>query len=117
MFKKISSSDLQGNIIRQDERYTVIDVDVLKSMTLSRTILQPSQKTGGHAHDGLEEIYIFESGYGTMRLAPRGAKEATVLDVKAGDIVLIEGGTYHQVINSSNCESFSFLAIFQRYER
>lgn len=116
MFKKISSSDLQGNIIRQDERYTVIDVDVLKSMTLSRTILQPAQKTGGHSHDGLEEIYIFESGCGTMKLIPRGG-EAKVVEVKAGDIVLIEEGTYHQVINSSNCESFSFLAIFQRYER
>lgn len=116
MFKKISSSDLQGNIIRQDERYTVIDVDVLKSMTLSRTILQPSRSTGGHAHDGLEEIYIFESGYGTMKLIPRGGV-AQVIDVKAGDIILIEEGTYHQVTNSSNCESFSFLAIFQRYDR
>lgn len=112
-YQVIHSDDLEGKILRQDERYTVIDVEFLKNLTLSRTILQPSQATGGHKHDDLEEIYIIESGNGFIELETLGNK----IPITEGSIIQIKGGIWHRVFNSSSSKSLSFLSIFQKYDR
>lgn len=112
-YQIVTSNHLKGKILRQDERYTVIDVEFLENLTLSRTILQPEQATGGHKHDDLEEIYIFESGEGFIELETEGNR----IHVSEGSIVQIKGGVWHRVFNVSDCRSLSFLSIFQKYDR
>lgn len=108
---KVNQVDIGGEIIRDTEVYQVIDNKLLNNLTLSKTILYPTQKTGGHSHEGLEEVYFFKSGRGIMKL------DGTEFPVKEGDIVLIPGGAFHQVFNTMTDEDLIFVCVFQSYTR
>ena len=82
------------NIVKQDERYVVTDNNILNNLVASTTYLNPSHSTTGHKHPGQEEVYIFMQGSGSMEIDER------TLEVKAGDVVLIEDGEFHRVHNS-----------------
>ena len=108
---KVNTEDIGGKLIRDTEVYQVIDNEFLNNLTLSKTILYPLQRTGGHSHDGLEEVYFFQSGTGRMQL------DEDFMPVKGGDIVLIPAGAYHRVYNDMIDEDLEFVCVFQRYER
>jgi mannose-6-phosphate isomerase-like protein (cupin superfamily) len=108
---KVSQEDICGEIIRDTDVYQVIDNKFLDNLTLSKTILYPTQKTGGHSHEGLEEVYFFKTGTGIMKL------DETEIPVHAGDIVLIPTGAFHQVFNTMTDEDLEFVCVFQSYTR
>lgn len=108
---KVNKEDIGGELIRDTEVYQVIDNNFLNNLTLSKTILYPLQRTGGHSHEGLEEVYFFQSGDGRMQL------DDEFIQVKGGDIVLIPAGAYHRVYNDMIDEDLEFVCVFQRYER
>jgi mannose-6-phosphate isomerase-like protein (cupin superfamily) len=108
---KINKDDIGGELIRDTHVYKVIDNKYLNNLTLSKTILNPLQQTGGHKHEGLEEVYFFIRGFGRMEL------DDEVIIVKDGDIVLIPDGAFHKVYNESQRETLEFNCVFQSYER
>jgi mannose-6-phosphate isomerase-like protein (cupin superfamily) len=112
---KVNKEDIGGEIIRDTHVYQVIDNKFLNNLTLSKTILYPLERTTGHSHDGLEEVYFFISGMGRMQLDHENTE--TMLSVRAGDIVLIPAGAYHRVYNDTDDQNLEFICVFQKYER
>lgn len=112
----------EGRLIKEDDRYTVTDVNTLNNMTVSETILKPGKATSGHHHDGLEEVYIFTSGNGLMILQEMDSdgefksETCRVYAVEAGDTICVPAGWFHKVDNTSN-DDLVFTAIFQKYDR
>ena len=83
---KINLDDQDSKIIKQNETYTLIDNTDLNGLIVSKTILHPLKETGGHNHEGQEEVYQFVSGKGTMVVGDMQ------FSVSPGDIVLIPDG-------------------------
>jgi len=109
---KVTTDNLLGNIIRDNDVYVVEDNRKLKNMVLSKTILHPNKQTSGHSHEGLEEIYFFKSGSGTMQL------DEETFEVSSGDIVMIPDGAFHKVFNKSGSkQDLIFVCVFQSYDR
>ncbi|EQA7786785.1 glucose-6-phosphate isomerase family protein [Acinetobacter baumannii] len=114
----ITNITYQGRRIKEDDRYTVTDINTLKNMTVSETVLNAGKATSGHHHDGLEEVYIFTKGQGLMILGEpteNGWNNREYV-VSEGSTVCVPAGWFHRVINDSNSELI-FTAIFQTYER
>jgi mannose-6-phosphate isomerase-like protein (cupin superfamily) len=107
---KVSIDDIGGEVIRDNDVYTVQDNQLLNNLVLSQTRLKPGKETTGHHHEGLEEVYFFNSGFGRMKLGDE------MLDVKSGDVVLIPGGIFHKVYNDSD-DMLVFTCVFQYYKR
>jgi mannose-6-phosphate isomerase-like protein (cupin superfamily) len=63
------------------------------NQSLAEATVPPGSSTIAHYHRASEEIYVFTSGAGVMRL---GDEEAPV---RAGDSVVIAPGTPHQLVN------------------
>jgi len=103
---KYSNWTIGGKIVRDDERYVVKDNTDLKNLVLSSTRLKPNQSTGGHAHEGQEEIYFFALGDGTMQL------NDTMIEVTAGDTVMVPDGAFHRVFNNDENTSMYFICVF-----
>ena len=87
----VKIDNIQGELIKDNETYTLRDNTLLNNLVVSSTDLKPYQSTNGHTHPGQEEVYYFVKGAGTMYLddVPRF--------VEAGDVVLIEDGVHHRV--------------------
>jgi mannose-6-phosphate isomerase-like protein (cupin superfamily) len=62
--------------------------------SLAEATVPPGGETVEHYHRTTEEIYLFTSGAGRMRL---GEEES---DVRAGDTVVIEPGVRHKLWNA-----------------
>ena len=102
---KLNILDIGGNIVKNDERYVVKDNSSLKNLVVSSTDLKPGKSTSGHSHPGQEEVYNFIKGSGNMKI------DEEIFSVSEGDIILIEDGQFHQVINNSN-ENLYFVCVF-----
>jgi mannose-6-phosphate isomerase-like protein (cupin superfamily) len=102
----IKEDGFEGTLIKDNEQYTLIDNTMLQKMVVSKTILKPGQKTNGHYHDDIEEVYIFQKGYGKIKVGDK------IKEVKAGDVVIIPEGDFHRVYNGSDEEVFVFIAVF-----
>jgi len=102
---KYSNYEVGGKIVKQDDRYTVIDNTELKNLVLSSTRLNPGKSTSGHKHPGQEEVYQFISGNGRMEL------DEESFDVQPGDYVLIKDGVFHRVHNTGT-EPLYFVCVF-----
>ncbi len=110
---KISLEEFPQKVkpIRDNEVYSVHDLDVLKHLMVSMTILHPGKCTKGHAHEGdQEEVYIFLEGSGEMQL------DQEKFPVKKGDVVLIKSRVFHKVFNTQKEGDLKFLCIFEKYE-
>ena len=105
----ISQYKKSATLIRHNSTYKVYDLMDLKGLILSLTELRPQKETNGHAHDDADEVYFFVKGAGKMK---NGDK---TIRVKAGDVVLVHRGDFHQVINPAKT-SMSFWCVFQKYE-
>ena len=93
------------SVVKEDERYIVTDNDTLKRLVTSTTELNASHSTTGHSHAGQEEVYIFRSGSGEMEINEKR------FEVNAGDIIFIEDGDFHRVLNTSR-ELLEFVCVF-----
>jgi len=83
--------NIEGKIVKEDDRYIVKDNTSLNNLVISTTTLHPDKSTSGHKHEGQEEVYIFMKGSGKMELDDKE------FDVKEGDLILIEDGVFHRV--------------------
>ena len=63
------------------------------NQSLAQATVPPGAATEAHYHRVSEEIYLFTSGSGRMRMA---GEEAAV---RAGDMVVIPPGAEHQLVN------------------
>jgi len=111
---KININDVGGALVKEDDRYVVKDNTDLKNLVVSSTNLNPGKQTTGHFHTGQEEVYIFVKGMGRMLLGTQDADNLTINEdfaVKQGDVVLIEDGKFHRVVNDSEDELY-FVCVF-----
>ena len=85
-----------------------------------KTIIQPSESTGGHRLIESEVVYVFLSGVGQMEVIEYSNHEAghgtnpsfgiehkAELSIVSGDIVLAEEGDYIKVNNTSDQEQLT----------
>lgn len=107
---KINVDNLCGEVIRDNEIYIVEDNTFLNNLTVSKTTLYPGKQTGGHSHEGLEEVYTFVKGEGIMII------DDTEQECGPGDIFMIPDGSFHQVRNTGDI-NLEFVCIFQKYTR
>jgi oxalate decarboxylase/phosphoglucose isomerase-like protein (cupin superfamily) len=96
---KFSSTDVGGEIVKDNETYQLKDNKTLKNLVLSSTKLYRGQQTRGHRHQGQEEVYFFIQGRGKMIV---GEETDTPFEVGPGDIILIPDGAFHRVINDGD---------------
>lgn len=88
---KLTIDDIGGEVVKEDDRYVVKDNKLLNNLVVSSTKLEPTKSTSGHSHAGQEEVYYFVKGSGKMELDDK------TVNVKVGDVVLIEDGVFHRV--------------------
>ena len=93
--------DIGGEVIKDNETYRLTDNKSLKNLVLSQTVLHRDQHTRGHRHPGQEEVYFFIRGNGKMRV---GEETDQPFPVVAGDVILIEDGVFHRVINDGDTD-------------
>ena len=92
--------NIEGKIVKEDDRYIVKDNTSLNNLVVSSTLLHPSKSTSGHKHKGQEEVYMFMKGSGRMELDDKE------FDVKEGDLILIEDGVFHRVHNTGKVDLY-----------
>jgi len=97
--------DIAGKVVKEDERYIVKDNTELNNLVVSSTCLNAKKSTSGHRHAGQEEVYIFVQGSGQMELDHR------IIDVKAGDTILIQDNVFHKVHNNTDL-GLEFICVF-----
>ena len=103
---KFNILDIGGEVVKEDEKYVVKDNSMLKNLVVSSTDLKPGKSTSGHTHKGQEEVYHFVKGSGLMKI------DEDTFPVQEGDVILIEDGRFHQVINDSD-KNFYFVCVFE----
>ena len=103
---KVQQDNISGKTVKNNDTYVVIDNTSLNGLVVSKTILHPMKETGGHSHNGQEEVYQFVHGTGVMQVGNNNFK------VSVGDIVLIPDGLFHKVWNTSNVEDLVFVCVF-----
>ena len=111
---KINIDDIGGALVKEDDRYVVKDNTDLNNLVVSSTNLSPEKQTTGHTHAGQEEVYIFVKGMGRMLLGTQENDNISINEdfaVKQGDVVLIEDGKFHRVVNDSEDELY-FVCVF-----
>ena len=97
--------DIGGEVVKSDSRYVVTDNTELNNLVVSSTKLNAKKSTTGHRHAGQEEVYIFVQGSGQMELDHR------IIDVKAGDTILIQDNVFHKVHNNTDL-GLEFICVF-----
>ena len=102
---KLNILDIGGKVVKDDNKYVVKDNSTLNNLVVSSTDLKPGKSTSGHTHAGQEEVYHFVKGSGMMKV------DDEVFPVKEGDVILIEDGKFHQVINNSRNNCY-FVCVF-----
>ena len=103
---KYNIKDIEGEVIKDNDTYLLRDNKTLNNLILSSTRLKPKKETRGHSHRGKEEVYYFVEGEGVMIL------RYDKFEVKAGDVVLIPDGAFHQVQNPTE-EDLYFVCVFE----
>lgn len=102
----LNKDNISGVLVKNNETYKVLDNTTLGGLVVSKTILHPEKETGGHKHDGQEEVYQFVYGSGVMEVG------ANKFAVTCGDTVLIPDGLFHKVWNTSAVEDLVFVCVF-----
>ncbi len=97
--------DIGGKVVKEDVRYVVKDNTELNNLVVSSTRLNAKKTTSGHRHAGQEEVYIFVRGFGQIELDHR------IIDVKAGDTILIQDNVFHKVHNNTDL-GLEFICVF-----
>ena len=71
---KVPINNIGGEVVKDNETYLLRDNKLLKNLVLSSTLLLPEKETRGHSHQGQEEVYFFQYGYGEMTLGDERLK-------------------------------------------
>ena len=110
---KVPTNNIGGEIVKDNETYLLRDNKLLKNLVVSSTLLLPGKETRGHSHDGQEEVYFFQYGYGEMTLGEE------TFPVAGGETVLIPDGAFHKVKNTDQSFPLYFVCVFdgKRYEQ
>lgn len=108
---KVTLTQINGEIVKDNETYVLEDNNYLEHLTLSKTMLKPGMMTRGHSHETQEEVYIFTDGEAIMIIGD------DMHHAKTGDTFLIPAGKFHRVINKSEFNACSFTCIFEKYDR
>lgn len=101
---------------REDETlrdtYFLIDPEdsPSRNLKMGQTIIYPTGKTTGHAHEDMEEVYYILSGKGKMVV---GEDEFTI---QAGDAFYVPFGEYHVTYNTGN-QPLAILWVTGRVEK
>lgn len=105
---RFSYKDLEkiGRVVKQDDIYTVSDFS-MRNLVVSKTVLYPNKNTRGHFHD-VDEVYYFVEGSGRIKL------DNELIDINAGDVVIVTPNVFHQVFNHGESDLI-FLSIFEKY--
>lgn len=107
---KIDIKEFAGIVkpIRDTDVYSVHDLEYLEHLNVSMTILHAGKETSGHEHEGADEVYMVMDGKGEMQL------DTKRFPVDSGDIILVKGGQFHKVFNTSR-EDLVVICIFEKY--
>ncbi len=91
---RFAVSSRENEILR--DTYYLIDPksSPSQSLTMGHTIIYPTGRTTGHAHDDNEEVYYILSGKGKMIV---GDDE---FPIKAGDAFYVPPGEFHVTYNT-----------------
>jgi mannose-6-phosphate isomerase-like protein (cupin superfamily) len=81
-----------------------------ENLTMGHTIIYPTGKTTGHAHDDMEEVYYILTGEGKMVV---GDDE---FPIKAGDAFYVPFGEFHVTYNTG-IQPMSILWVTGRSEK
>ena len=92
--------NIEGKIVKEDDRYIVKDNTSLNNLVISTTTLHPDKSTSGHKHEGQEEVYIF------IKCSFRMELDVKEFNVKEGDLILIEDGVFHRVHNTGTVDLY-----------
>ncbi len=103
--KRVTIKDIGGEVIKDNDQYTLKDNSFGKNLVLSSTFLRANKQTNGHRHEGQEEVYYFIKGRGEMTV------DYLTFEVKAGDVVCIEDGEFHKVNNTGHTGLY-FVCVF-----
>lgn len=108
---KIDIKEFAGKIapVKENDRYSLHDLQYLEHLTVCMNILHPEKSTFGHDHSDVDEVLLVMDGKGEFQLDNRR------FPIETGDIILIKGGQFHQTINNAK-EDLVFLTIFEKYE-
>ncbi len=123
--KKYENFSVGDNLSKASDSYSAWTNDLLRKLVAGKTIIQPSESTGGHRLIESEVVYVFLSGVGQMEVIEYSNHEAghgtnpsfgiehkAELPIVSGDIVLAEEGDYIKVNNTSDQEQLTYLRIF-----
>ena len=102
---KLNINDIEGEIVKDNETYTLRDNKTLKNLVVSSTSLHPGMSTRGHTHPGQEEVYYFVHGNGSIEI------DQESYYVRPGDVYLIPDGAFHRVHNITDKELY-FVCVF-----
>ena len=93
---RYSVKNRESEILR--DTYYLIDPESSpsKNLTMGYTVIYPTGKTTGHAHDDMEEVYYILSGRGKMVI---GGDE---FPIQAGDAFYVPFGQFHVTYNTGN---------------
>ena len=88
--------DRASEILR--DTYYLVDTEnsPSKNLTMGYTVIYPTGKTTGHAHDDMEEVYYILTGKGKMVI---GDDE---FPIQAGDAFYVPFGEFHVTYNTGN---------------
>jgi len=93
-------NNIDGKVVKDNETYLLKDNTFLKNLTISSTTLYPGKSTNGHKHPGKEEVYMIISGSGRMELDDKE------IEIKGGEMVLIEDGVFHRAHNTGDIDLY-----------
>ena len=103
--QKVHMNDIGGEVIKDTSVYKLKDNPFGNNLVLSSTFLRENQETGGHRHEGQEEVYLFVSGTGEMEIDHRRFK------VEPNDVICINDGEFHKVYNTGKLGLY-FVCVF-----
>jgi len=106
-YKSYLQAFREGNLVKSDERYVVVDRPLGENLVLSITILHPGKHTTGHSHP-VAKVYFFVEGEGEIELDMQRRR------VKGKDVVSIRPNEFHRVYNTSN-RNLIFVCAFEKY--
>jgi mannose-6-phosphate isomerase-like protein (cupin superfamily) len=107
---KTTVDQFGGHIVKDNDTYLLEDNTGLERLTVSKTTLHAGKETTGHKHDGVEEAYMFISGFGHIEVGDND------YNVQSGSIILIPDGDFHKVFNLGD-EDLVFVAVFEKYDK
>lgn len=68
--------------------------------------LRPGEDIGMEVHDGLDQFFRFEKGVGKVLI------DGKEYEVKDGDVVIVPGGSEHNIVNTSKTEDLKLYTLY-----